>query len=107
MRRKFRPALVVAAVALAGCGADEATDTASTSPTTAASVTTAAPATSAAGGTAPATTAAPTTTAAAAAAGATIVPAVDVTDVVSGNTVALRTAMARDKPTLIWMWAPH
>jgi hypothetical protein len=36
-----------------------------------------------------------------------IVPAVDVIDVNTGGSVALRAAIATDKPTLIWMWAPH
>ena len=34
-------------------------------------------------------------------------PAVDVVDVASGETVALASLLPADKATLVWMWAPH
>ncbi len=34
-------------------------------------------------------------------------PAVNVVDVTSGETVALDSLLPADKPTLVWMWAPH
>lgn len=43
----------------------------------------------------------------AAAQGASPLPAVDVVDVSSGDTVALASLLPADKPTLVWMWAPH
>ncbi len=36
-----------------------------------------------------------------------IVPDVEVLDVVSGETVALPAAVKSDKPVLLWAWAPH
>ena len=93
--RYIRAVLAVAALALAGCGGGAATsgDAAPrpTNPSPASSSTAA----SADG---------EVTTGAAA---SSIVPAVDVIDVNTGQSVALRTVMARDRPTLIWMWAPH
>ena len=43
----------------------------------------------------------------AAAEGASPLPAVNVVDVISGETVALDSLLPADKPTLVWMWAPH
>ena len=34
-------------------------------------------------------------------------PAVEVVDVVTNETVALAGLLPADKPTLVWMWAPH
>ena len=34
-------------------------------------------------------------------------PAVDVIDVNSGDTVALAGLLPAEKPTLVWFWAPH
>lgn len=42
----------------------------------------------------------------AAAEGGSALPAVDVVDVTSGETVALASLLPADKPTLLWMWAP-
>lgn len=36
----------------------------------------------------------------------TIVPAVRVTEVATGEQVDLRSRVAADRPTLLWMWAP-
>lgn len=36
-----------------------------------------------------------------------VVPDLRVTDVATGEAVQLRARVATDKPTLIWMWAPH
>lgn len=41
-----------------------------------------------------------------AAEGGSPLPAVDVVDVTSGETVALASLLPADKPTLLWMWAP-
>jgi hypothetical protein len=38
---------------------------------------------------------------------ATILPSVDVLDVVSGNRVNLAGLAPADRPTLLWFWAPH
>jgi len=73
--------MVAAALALSACGSDGSS---------------AGPAT-ADGGSAPGT----------AAEGASPLPAVDVVDVTSGETVALASLLPADKPTLVWMWAPH
>lgn len=97
--RHVRPALAVAALtiaalAFAGCGGN-----APTSGDAAPTPTVASPAV---GG-----DPTPTSTGAADATGSSIVPPVDVIDVSTGRSVALRTTIATDKPTLIWMWAPH
>ncbi len=34
-------------------------------------------------------------------------PSVDVIDVASGATLSLASLIASDRPTLLWMWAPH
>ncbi len=96
-------AVVVAALALVGCGGNTAADGDAAPRPTIASPTPgndAAPAPT--GSSAPAGGGATTT-----AVGSSIVPAVDVIDVNTGGSVALRGAIATDKPTLIWMWAPH
>ena len=86
---------VVAAIAITGCGADNTTTT----------QTAAAPSTK----TASATPGAQSSSAASASAVATntIVPDVAVVDVTTGASASLRARIATDKPTLIWMWAPH
>jgi len=38
--------------------------------------------------------------------GAGPLPAVDVVDVTSGETVNLGSLLPADKPTLVWMWSP-
>ena len=87
---------VVAAIALTGCGADNTTTT----------QTAAAPSTT----TESATPSAQSSSAAASASAVatnTIVPDVAVVDVTTGTSASLRALIATDKPTLIWMWAPH
>ena len=34
-------------------------------------------------------------------------PVIDVTDVKTGEPVALASLLPADKPVLVWMWAPH
>lgn len=34
-------------------------------------------------------------------------PAVDVVNIATGETVALAGLLPADKPVLVWMWAPH
>ncbi len=103
--RYLRPALAAAALALVGCGANTATNSEASPNATIASPT---PSNNAAptptGASAPADTKGGATTTAV---GPSIVPAVDVIDVNTGQFVALRATIATDKPTLIWMWAPH
>ena len=77
--RYLRPALAIAALTLAGCGGNTATSS----------------------------NTAPRPSIASTADGSSIVPAVDVIDVNTGQPVALRATIATDKPTLLWMWAPH
>ncbi len=105
--RHLRPslataALTVGALVVTGCGGNAALSSqASPTPTVAA--------TSTAGGALPTATdssAAPST-GAPAPSKSSIVPAVDVIDVNTGRSVALRATIATDKPTLLWMWAPH
>ena len=91
--RYLRPTLAVAALALAGCGANAATESDATPRATIPSPT---------GASVPAEGGAASTTAQ-----SSIVPAVDVIEVNSGRPIALRATIATDKPTLIWMWAPH
>jgi hypothetical protein len=96
-------AVVVAALALVGCGGNPSADGDAAARPIIASPTPgndAAPAPT--GSSAPAGGGATTT-----AVGSSIVPAVDVIDVNTGQPVALHTTIATDKPTLIWMWAPH
>lgn len=38
---------------------------------------------------------------------ATFLPDIEVVDVASGDTVALRSLASADRPTLLWFWAPH
>ena len=78
--RRIRALFVAAAVGLAGCGADTATQ----------------------GGAASSTASASDSTSAA----NSVVPNVDLVDVATGQTVSLRSKVATDKPTLLWMWAP-
>ena len=89
--RYLKPTLAVTVLILAGCGSNAATGSSAAQLSTAA--------TAAAG-------VANTPTATSGAAAASIVPAVDVVDVSTGQSVALRASIAVDKPTLIWMWAP-
>lgn len=35
------------------------------------------------------------------------VPAVDVVELATGDTVPLASVVAADRPTLLWIWAPH
>lgn len=87
--RFLRSTLAVAALGLVGCGGNTVADGDAAAPSpTGASVT---------------ETGGATTTAV----GSSIVPAVDVIDVSTGRPVALRATTATDRPTLIWMWAPH
>ncbi len=105
--RHVRPVFVVAALTLVGCGSDAVADRDATAPPTVSSPTVSSPVSS---GGVPTPTS-PTTLdgggGRSGAAAATIVPAVDVIEVSSGRSVGLRSAVATDKPTLIWMWAPH
>ena len=105
--RRLASVMLVAAVAVTGCGANDADSTDAVAPAATATSQTA-PATTGAG--APSTTGsissgAETSTSAREVAG--IVPDAQVTEVTSGDTVRLRAVMATDRPTLIWMWAPH
>jgi hypothetical protein len=107
--RYLKPALAATVLILAGCGSNAATDNSVARPSAVES-----PSSGIANAPKPTTTSSttgtdgrpdsPTTSSAAA---ASIVPAVDVVDVNTGQTVALRASIATDKPTLIWMWAPH
>lgn len=101
--RYLLPAVGVAALTLVGCGGNTGTNGDAAPRPTIASPT-------------PSNDAAPTPTGASApgdggatttAVGSSIVPAVDVIDMNTGRSVALRETIATDKPTLIWMWAPH
>ena len=107
--RYLRAALAVTALIVAGCGGDAATDNDATPlPTVASSTSGIANApkpTVSSSGTG--NDGRPDSTTTAGAATASIVPAVDVIDVSTGQSVALRASIATDKPTLIWMWAPH
>ena len=104
--RHVRPVFVVAALTLVGCGSDAVADRDATASTTVSPPTVSSPVSS---GGVPTPTS-PTTLDGGGgrpAAAASIVPAVDVIEVSSGRSVGLRSAVATDKPTLIWMWAPH
>ncbi len=101
--RYLRPALAVAALGLVGCGGNTVADGDAAPRATIASTT-------------PSNDAAPSPTGASVAdaggattttVGSSIVPAVEVIEVSTGQAVALRATIATDKPTLIWMWAPH
>lgn len=99
--RFVRPALAMAALTLVGCGGSSADNDAAARPAVSSSAVggdtpTPAGATGPAGG-----------GASSGAAASSIVPAVDVIEVSTGRSVPLRTTIATDKPTLIWMWAPH
>ncbi|MEO5841183.1 MAG: hypothetical protein ABIQ73_19520 [Acidimicrobiales bacterium] len=107
--RYLRPALAVTILILAGCGTNAATDNSAAQPPAVASSTSGIA--DAPGPTIPSSGTgndgrpdSPTTSGTAT---ASIVPAVDVVDVSTGQSVALRASIATDKPTLIWMWAPH
>lgn len=101
--RYLRPAFALVAVVATSCGGTVATreDTAPTVTATAPTVTVVTPTVTAAGPSTPATSAAVAT------AVSSVVPDVSVVEVSSGRSVGLRGAAATDRPTLIWMWAPH
>jgi hypothetical protein len=98
------PVLIAAGLAISACGGGSADPAVSeASPAATSSTAAAASGASAPGG---GTTATPTTAGGSTAA-RTVVPAVAVTDIATGQSVELRAQVAPDKPTLLWMWAPH
>lgn len=97
----LRRVLALAAIVATGCGGSAATleGTPSTANSTPPSVAAATPTVPAAGDGSTPTTPAPAVS--------SVVPDLAVVEVSSGRTVALRSVPASDRPTLIWMWAPH
>lgn len=95
--------LLAATLALAACGGPvtSSSDTGSSSSTGSSS------ATSSYSGAAASQTGSEPGAAASGAESASPLPAVDVVDVATGETVALAGLLPADKPVLVWMWAPH
>lgn len=100
--RCLRPTLAAIALVGAGCGGNAVTgnEAASTPPVETIASSTVTPQQA---GSVPATRADDRTSSGA----SSIVPVIDVVDVATGRTVSLRATIATDRPTLIWMWAPH
>jgi len=92
MRRSLALPLLAAAAALAGCGADEGQR-----PATVASTATPSPqATASARTSKPAAPSRPSP-----------LPSVDVSDLRTGDTIALASLGTTRKPLLVWFWAPY
>ncbi len=106
-RRPWGAALAAAGLTLAACGGPTGTDPGAAS----GAATPAAPTTTAVvqPGQAAATTTAPAGRSAepAAAANLSILPAIDVVNVQTSETVNLSSLTPAERPILLWFWAPH